>query len=144
MHRDHRELANGPGEKRVSTFARVMSIGVLSIALGACGASGDAERGRELYFQCAACHALKVNLVGPKHCGLFGRRAGSLTDFVYSDAMKSIGVVWDAKTLDEFLASPLTYVDGTTMGSVGVPDERDRSDLIAYLRQASSDDECGS
>ena len=127
----------------MSTVARWVSIGALSIALSACGASGDPERGRELYFQCAACHAFKVNLVGPKHCGLFGRRAGSLPDFVYSDAMKSLEVVWDARTLDEFLASPLTYVEGTTMGSVGVPDERDRSDLIAYLRQASSDpNEC--
>ena len=140
MHRDRCELTEGSARTCVRVFA-----GALSIALSACGAAGDAERGRELYFQCAACHAFKANLVGPKHCGLFGRPAGSLPDFAYSDAMKSLGVVWDAKTLDQFLASPLTYVEGTTMGSVGVPDERDRSDLIAYLRQASSDpNECGS
>jgi cytochrome c len=121
------------------TFAKLLLMPASLIALSACGASGDATRGQELYFQCAACHTLKSNLVGPKHCGLFGRRAGSLPDFVYSDAMKSLGVVWDEQTLDEFLAAPLTYVDGTTMGSVGVPKERDRADLIAYLRQASKD-----
>jgi len=51
----------------------------------------------------------------------------------------SLDVVWDEKTLDEFLAAPLTYVSGTTMGSVGVPKPQDRADLIAYLREVTSD-----
>ncbi len=101
-------------------------------------AAADATpRGEEIYSRCLACHALAYDRVGPRHCGLFGRRAGSVPGFDYSDAMRKSGIVWDAATLDRFLAAPTQVVPGTTMGYAGIPDPAERAALIAWLRDAS-------
>jgi cytochrome c len=105
----------------------------------AVAADGDAARGEEIYTRCLACHTLAHNRVGPKHCGLFGRQAGSVKDYQYSAAMKKYGVTWNADTLDHFLENPLKVVPGTKMGYAGVKDAQERADLIAYLKQATSD-----
>lgn len=104
--------------------------------------AGDAARGEQLYSRCMACHALASDRVGPRHCGLLGRRAGSVEGFLYSDEMKNSRLVWDEKTLDRFLAKPLSVVPGTSMTYDGVPLAKDRADLIAYLRRAASGPEC--
>ena len=70
-------------------------------------AAADIQKGKELYGRCLACHALEYDRVGPRHCGLFGRRAGSVPGFAYSEAMKRSKIVWNEKTLDRFLANPL-------------------------------------
>ncbi|CAI09585.1 putative cytochrome c [Aromatoleum aromaticum EbN1] len=101
------------------------------------GAAGTALRGEEIYARCLACHALAYNRTGPRHCGLFGRRAGSLPDYGYSDAMRESGIVWDAATLDRFLAAPTRVVPGTTMGYAGIPDPAERAALIEWLRETS-------
>jgi cytochrome c len=98
---------------------------------------GDVTRGERIYERCVACHSLDRNRTGPKHCGLFGRRAGSVSDFEYSPAMRASGIVWNEKTLDRFLAAPTKVVSGTSMGYAGVDDPRERADLIAYLKAAN-------
>lgn len=105
-------------------------------------ATGDPEAGAEIYTRCEACHALAYDRTGPRHCGLIGRKAGSVPDFAYSDAMKRSGIVWNAATLDRFLADPMQAVPGTTMGYAGVADARERADLIAYLREQSDGPNC--
>ena len=102
-------------------------------------ADGDSAHGEAVYQRCLACHALEHNRVGPRHCGLFGRRAGSLPGYAYSAAMKKYGVVWNAETLDAFLENPLKTVPGTKMGYAGVKDAGERADLIAYLKAATAD-----
>ena len=62
--------------------------------------------------------------------------------FPYSDAMKRSGIVWNAQTLDRFLADPTGVVPGTAMGYAGVKDARERADLIAYLEQANRSAAC--
>lgn len=115
----------------------------LALAAGAAaGASGNAARGEPLYARCAACHALAYDRVGPRHCGLLGRRAGTVTGFEYSPAMKKSGIVWTAKTLARFLADPARLVPGTTMTYAGISDANERADLIAYLEQATASPEC--
>lgn len=117
----------------------------LFVALPAASApGGDAARGAAVYERCAACHSLEQNRTGPRHCGLFGRRAGSLANFEYSAAMRTAGFVWNEQTLDRFLAAPTKVVPGTSMGYAGIDDARDRADLIAWLREASrSSRHCG-
>jgi cytochrome c len=105
----------------------------------ALAANGNAERGEEIYARCMACHTLAHNRVGPRHCGLFGRKAGSLKDYQYSSAMKKYGVTWSEETLDHFIENPLKAVPGTKMGYAGVKDPQERADLIAYLKKATSD-----
>jgi cytochrome c len=99
-------------------------------------AAGDPAAGEALYARCAACHALAYDRVGPRHCGLLGRRAGSVAGFGYSEAMKKSGIVWNAQALDRFIADPLKTVPGTTMTYAGVTQPKERADLIAYLAQA--------
>ncbi|MBM0106861.1 c-type cytochrome [Steroidobacter sp. S1-65] len=112
----------------------------LPLTLSACSSGGDATRGRELYAkECAACHSLAANTDAPLHCGLMGRKAGTVPGFPYSEAMRSSGLVWDEKTLDEFLAAPFVFLPGTLMGFPGFADAADRADVIAYLREASTD-----
>jgi cytochrome c len=62
--------------------------------------------------------------------------------FEYSAAMKNAHIVWNAQTLDRFLANPLKTVPGTSMTCDGVPDASERADLIAYLREAGNSGEC--
>ena len=97
---------------------------------------GDSGRGQGLYERCLACHALRYNRTGPKHCGLLGRRAGSLPGFDFTRALRDSGIVWTAETLDRFLAAPLEMVPGTAMTYDGLKDARERADLIAFLAEA--------
>ncbi|HEX6298231.1 MAG TPA: cytochrome c family protein [Burkholderiales bacterium] len=99
-------------------------------------AAGDPKAGEAVYSRCLACHSLAYHRTGPRHCGLFGRRAGTEPGFEeYSAALKRSKLVWNEKTLNRFLANPLKAVPGTTMTYAGVPDPKERADLIAYLKQ---------
>lgn len=127
--------------------ARALMIGA-ALGLGALGAdlpalaAPDAMRGEAIYARCLACHALAFDRVGPRHCGLLGRRAGSVPGFGYSPAMKQSSIIWDAKALDRFLAAPTKVMPGTAMTYDGVPDRRERADLIAYLQQVDQKSDC--
>ena len=99
---------------------------------------GDPAKGEAIYDRCLACHSLTRNRTGPKHCGLLGRLSGSVDGFDYSPAMRGAAIVWDAASLDAFLADPLAVVPETTMGYDGVKDARERADLIAFLATATA------
>lgn len=123
--------------KRLFELFAISSIFILS----ACGNTpkGDAVHGKALYAQCAACHKLQENYIGPMHCGVVGRKAASVVGFDYSEAMKSSGLVWTTDNIDKFLTSPIAFVDGTKMGFAGFPEAKDRADVIAYLQQVNND-----
>jgi len=104
-----------------------------SAAAGA-SASGDAAKGKVLYQACAACHSIEENDIGPKHRGVFGRRAGSIADYNYSAALKSSGITWNDTTLDRWLINPSALVPGTKM-FFKIDDAQARADLIAYLKE---------
>src|SRR3546814_3437866 len=91
---------------------------------------------------CSSDLALTYDRTGPHHCGLFGRRAGSVPGFEYSAAMKHSQIVWSRATLDDFIAHPTKTIPGTSMGYAGVTDPRERADLIAYLWQANHSAVC--
>ena len=105
----------------------------------ALGADGDPTRGEQIYHRCQGCHSIDANRVGPRHAGLFGRHAGSLDDYNYSDAMRASGVVWNETTLDQFLTAPRKFIPGTKMPFAGIPDPQERADLIAYLKKATAE-----
>jgi len=98
--------------------------------------------GEAVYARCQACHALAYDRTGPRHCGLFGRRAGSVPGFAYSPAMRRSGIVWNARTLDRFLADPPAVVPGTSMTYAGVKDGKERAALIAYLKAVNGTPAC--
>jgi cytochrome c len=73
--------------------------------------AADAERGEVLYnSRCIACHSPDANRVGPMHRGLFGREAGAVPGFNYSNALSNARVVWDEQTLDQWLADPKAFL----------------------------------
>ncbi|MAT65208.1 MAG: cytochrome c family protein [Gammaproteobacteria bacterium] len=122
-----------------------VSVGCAAAGSGDNRLVGDAERGEVIYQKCLGCHSLKYNRTGPRHCGLIGRRAGELPDFEYSDAMRLSRIVWTRETLDAFLAAPIEYVPGTSMGYAGIDKGQDRADLISYIDMAGrSEKVCGS
>jgi len=102
-------------------------------------ADGDAARGEKLYVECIACHSLEpgVQGVGPSLHGVFNRKAGELADYRYSPALKRSGIIWTAETLDAFVADSLAFLPANRMPYAGLPDARDRADLIAYLAKAT-------
>ena len=126
----------------MSLAGRWLLVAALATCTGTAGASPDAQRGEQIYARCMACHALARDRVGPHHCGLFGRLAGSVPGFDYSAAMKHSGIVWNEQSLDRFLAAPTKVVPGTTMTYDGIPDARERADLIAYLKSANGSPTC--
>lgn len=99
---------------------------------------GDPKSGEEIYARCMACHSLTENRIGPRHCGVFGRRAGTVPGFDYSPAMGRAKIVWSEKTLNGFLTDPMKYVPGTAMVFAGVPDPKERADVITWLKEASA------
>lgn len=101
-------------------------------------AAGDAMRGQTLYeTTCIACHSLDANRVGPMHKGVYGRKAGSVADYDYSDAVKKAKITWGEKTLNQWLANPEKLIPGQKMG-FSVAAAQDRADIIAYLKAQSS------
>ena len=113
---------------------------VLAAGLIAAGSAAalaqDAEAGKAVFNKCSACHSTDAgkNMVGPSLHGVYGRKAGSVEGFNYSDAMKASGKTWDDAALDAYIADPKGAVPGNKMVFVGIKDETDRKNLIAFLK----------
>lgn len=124
-----------------TTFTLSLSVAVILVAGSASAQSGNEARGERLFNQqCKACHTLDkdgARTVGPNLHGLIGRKAGSTEGFSSSDAMKASGIVWDDKTLVEYLKNPKGRVPGTKMVYAGLKQEAQQADMIAFLRKAT-------
>lgn len=127
-----------------------MRLAVLSLIVGFGALSGAAsaqdleppslERGAELWGKCKTCHTVAANgrnLVGPRLHGVFGRKAGSVADYRYSEVMKTSAVVWTEKTMDAYLAATQDFMPGNKMYG-GLAIAQDRIDLIAWLKQEAA------
>jgi glucose/arabinose dehydrogenase len=116
------------------------SFGVAGKAAAQVTLAGDAGQGKVFFQQnCAMCHAdslgpgnLPIQRQGPSLVGVFGRRAGSLPNFNFTNALSESGLAWDSTILERFLANPAAAVPGTAM-PVSVADSSDRRNVIAYL-----------
>lgn len=99
-------------------------------------ASASPELGRRLLMQCRACHTLDAggaHMLGPNLNGVFGRNAGSVEDFDYSDALASADFTWTPRALEAWLQRPNRFLPGNRMTFAGVPHAADRDALIAAL-----------
>lgn len=123
------------------SFALCLFAG-LSVAAPSRAQEGDVTAGATVFKKCAICHVADTdtNKVGPSLHGVFGRTAGTHPDYKYSKAMTDAGaggLVWDAATLRDYLHSPKAKVKGTKMVFVGLKDDTDITNLLAYLKQYS-------
>lgn len=112
----------------------------LLVAPALATAAGDTKRGAQVFGQCMACHSTTPgeHLTGPSLAHVWNRKAASAQGFQrYSDALKKSGLVWDAATLDKWLADPQALVPGTSMSFAGIRNAGQRGDVIAYLRAVS-------
>lgn len=110
------------------------------IASHSFAAEGNPARGQRVFGACAACHSLRPNqnMTGPSLADLWNRKAGSLESFSrYSPALKSASIVWDNKTLDEWINDPQHVVPGNQMTFAGIKDAGQRADLLAFLKDAT-------
>jgi cytochrome c len=121
--------------------------GVLALAasLGSANANeGDPKEGEEVFrARCRQCHQVgpeAKNALGPLLNGVIGRKAGTIDGFSYSPANKKAGEegwVWTVEVLLKYIENPREAMPGNRMAFVGLKDEQDRKDLIAYLKTFS-------
>jgi cytochrome c len=128
--------ANREGERM-----RTASLALLGLLLAGFPASAqDASKGEAVFKRCRACHAIgpaAKNKAGPALTGIVGRKAGTVPGFNYSDAMKAAGaagIVWTEQALEDFLASPDTFVPNNVMAAPGIKNPGDVKDLVAFLK----------
>jgi cytochrome c len=96
-----------------------------------------AERGKALFQKrCTGCHSLDNDMEGPRLRGVYGRKAGAVPTFTYSDALKSAHITWNDQSLEKWLTNPDALVPGNDM-SFHVPKPEERQDIIQFLRVVS-------
>ena len=116
--------------------AAVSSFPHLSSAQGA--ANGNPETGRQLFEKrCTGCHSLDKNKEGPRLRGVYGRKAGTVPDFTYSDELKASQIMWDDQSLDQWLINPDAMVSNSDM-AFHVSSPQERADIIQFLRLSSA------
>ena len=106
--------------------------------------TADVSAGEAKTAVCKSCHvfdAAGTNNIGPGLYGVLGRKPGTHPGFAYSPAMTAFSAkapVWDYEHVYEFIAGPQKYIDGTKMTFIGMKDQQDRINLIAYLHTLGS------
>ncbi|MBY0292878.1 MAG: cytochrome c family protein [Alphaproteobacteria bacterium] len=101
-------------------------------------ASASAEKGAQVFKKCASCHTIDAggaNRVGPNLHNIVGAQRAKHPGYAYSQAMEQKGGSWSYDDLNIYLYNPRHFVPGTKMSFAGIKDDKERADLIAYLRQ---------
>ena len=103
--------------------------------------AGDGVKGAKIYKKCVSCHMIgegAKNRVGPHLNGIIGREIGAIADYKYSKAMVKYAAtakIWSEENLAAYLESPRKLVKGGRMAFAGLRKEKDRADVIAYLKE---------
>jgi cytochrome c len=116
------------------------ALALLALAAQASAAEGNPAQGQRVFGACAACHSLQPdqNMTGPSLADVWNRKAAGLESFSrYSPALKSANIVWNDKTLDEWINDPQHVVPGNQMTFAGIKDARQRANLLAFLKEAT-------
>lgn len=126
--------------KRTTLFAAAL-MAAAAVVTGPALADGDAAKGKKVFNRCKACHVADEakNKVGPTLHGVFGRKAGTVEGFKYSDAMKNADVVWSEETIAKYVKKPKDFIPGNKMAFAGLRKDSQIEDLIAYLKEETAE-----
>ncbi len=122
------------------------------LALGITGSkvanAADEDRGKKAYKRCASCHTLTdKNLIGPGLEGLFGRKAGSVATYKYTDDFKALGekgIIWNDASFVAFMQGTHAFIE-KSLGTDKIKtkklkfglDKEQAEDLLIYLKKAT-------
>lgn len=99
------------------------------------------DHGADVFRACVACHTLsdkETQRAGPTLAGLFGRKIASLPDYRFSDALKTMDIVWTPETVAKlFEVGPNAYTPGTKMPEQRIGSAEDRRALTDFLARAT-------
>ena len=99
------------------------------------------KAGEDLFnAECRRCHSVEAdrNSYGPLLDGVVGRKAGSVADYPYSDALKNASFVWTEPALKAWIEDNQGFVPGTKMRHVGITDPVVQDFILAYLQAIKS------
>ncbi len=123
----------------LAIFLPILSAaGVSQVSSNGTGSQAtDAGRGKALFERrCTGCHSLDQDKEGPRLRDVYGRRAGTVASFSYSDALKAAHLTWDDASLDKWLTDTESVVPNNEM-SFHVPSAQERRDIIRFLQVSS-------
>ncbi|PLW57742.1 hypothetical protein PCANC_01429 [Puccinia coronata f. sp. avenae] len=66
-----------------------------------------------------------------------GRKTGQAAGYNYTEANVKKGITWSEETLMEYLIDPKKYIPGTKMAFAGLKKEKERANIVAYLKEAT-------
>ena len=105
--------------------------------LGTLLASADAAAGEKVFAKCTACHTIDqggANGIGPNLYGIFGKQIGKhAPGFAYSSALSEHGGQWTWETMNEWLAGPRAFANGTKMSFAGLSSPEDRANVMEFM-----------
>lgn len=93
--------------------------------------------------KCSVCHTLSPDgrrRAGPTLFGVFGRMAGTLEGYQYSQALLDSDIIWDETTINRLFAEgPDIVTPGTKMPVQRMKNPKDLSDLVTFLKMATKE-----
>jgi cytochrome c len=124
--------------KRGITMKRLVLAAAGLAASTTLGLAQDVSAGENSFRKCSPCHSVgegAKNKIGPELNGLDGRKAGTVTDFSYSEANKGSDITWSEPTFKEYIKDPRAKIPETKMTFAGITNEKEIDNLWAYLKQ---------
>lgn len=126
-----------PLQPQTTDVDDIMSARIELISTSAQAATRATLPGKQLYTRrCGACHSVDQNRVGPRHRGVYGRKAGTVAGFRYTNALKKLNLTWNESNLDRWLTNPTALAPGTAMG-FRLNNPAERKAIIDYLKSVS-------
>jgi cytochrome c len=126
------------GNRIGEAMIRIVVVALALVGSGASALAQDLAAGEQSFKKCLPCHAVgegAKNKVGPLLNGLEGRKSGTIEGFTYTEANKNSGLTWDEAVFRDYIKDPRAKIPGTKMIFAGVKNEKEISDLWAYMRQ---------